>query len=380
MFRLTWRQFRTPAAVALGALIIVAAFAALTGPNLAHIYHAAMAACRPTGDCSSATQSFLRTDGSLRTAFAALIVVLPALIGVFWGAPLVAREHEAGTFPLVWTQSVTRTRWLTVKLAVLGLASAVTAGIASLIVTWWAHPFDLAAADAYSTFSQRDITPIGYALVAFALGVAAGTLIRRTVPAMAVTLLAFIAVRVTATFGLRPRLIAPKHLALALDPNSTGMGSEMSPTIMLNSLFNGGGQSSALEPATPVMPNAWIYSTRVVDGSGHDLTNAILNADCPNLPSAGGGGPAVPGRSEVPQSVQQTMQACVSKVGATYHELVTYQPAGRYWALQWDELAIYLGAAVVVCAFCVWWVRGRRLGNPRRSAGRRSGYGAADGF
>jgi hypothetical protein len=199
--------------------------------------------------------------------------------------------------------------------------------------------------------------PIGYAAFAFALGVAAGMLIRRTVPAMAVTLFVFVVVRVGTAYGIRPRIIGPAHQVLALDPASTGFGSEISPPIMLNSLFNGG-PSSDLQPATPTIPNAWIYSTRVVDGAGHDLTNRVLNADCPGRGS-GGGGPAVSGHGEVPQSVQQQMQACVSKVGATYHELVTYQPAGRYWTMQWEELAIYGATAVLLGAFCAWWVRRR---------------------
>jgi len=360
MIRLTWRQFRTPTAVALGVLVVVAAFAAVTGLNLAHVYAAAMAACRPTGDCSSATAAFLRTDGVLSHAFGTLVTLVPAVVGAFWGAPLVAREIEAGTFPLVWTQSVTRTRWMMVKLAVVGTAGLLVAGLLSLIVTWWARPLDHAGDALYATFGQRDLAPIGYAVFAFALGAAVGLLIRRTVPAMAVTLFVFLAVRVGVTYGIRPRIIGPAHRALALDPASTGFGSMTSPTILLNSLFNGG-PSSALEPATPVMPNAWIYSTRVVDGSGRDLTNAVLDVDCPDLASGGGGGPAVPGHSEVPQSVQQTMQACVSKVGATYHELVTYQPAGRYWAFQWSELAIYIVAAALIGAFCVWWMRRRSV-------------------
>jgi hypothetical protein len=345
--------------VAFGALILMAALAAITGPDLAHVYAAAMAACRPTGDCSSANAAFLRTDSVLRTTFGTLVTVVPGLIGVFWGAPLIAREIESGTFPLVWTQSVTRTRWLVVKLAVIGVASMAVAGLLSLIVTWWARPLDQAGAAVYDTFGERDLAPIGYAALAFAIGVTAGMLIRRTVPAMAITLFAFVVVRVATTYGIRPRLIGPAHRVLALDPASTGFGFETSPTIMLNSLFNGG-PSSALEPATPDMPNAWIYSTRVVDGSGHDLTNQVLNADCPNMAS-GGGTPTIPGHSEVPQSVQQSSQACVSKVGATYHELVTYQPAGRYWALQWEELALYGVAALLLGAFCVWWVRHRRV-------------------
>ena len=68
------------------------------------------------------------------------IACLPALIGACWGAPLVARELETGTFRLAWNQSVTRTRWLAVKLAVVGLTTmAVTEGL-SLMQAWWAAP------------------------------------------------------------------------------------------------------------------------------------------------------------------------------------------------------------------------------------------------
>ena len=358
MIRLTWRQFRTSAVVALVALLAVAAFAALTGPDLAHLYATTMAACRPTGDCSAAAEAFLHNGEGLRATFGTLITVVPALIGVFWGAPLIAREIEAGTFPLVWTQSVTRTRWLVVKLAVIGLAGMLVAGLLSLVVTRWARPLDRAAAAAYDTFGQRDLAPVGYAALAFALGVAAGMLIRRTVPAMAVTLFVFVVVRVCVAYGIRPRIIGPSHRVLALDPVSTGLGSAVSPSIILNSLFNGG-PSSALDPATPAMPDAWIYSTRVVDGSGHDLTDQVLNATCPGV--ASGGPPAVPGHVPVPEDAQRSMQACVSKIGATYHQLVTYQPADRYWTFQWLELAIYGVAALLLGLFCVWWLRRRRV-------------------
>jgi hypothetical protein len=43
-----------------------------------------------------------------------------------------------------------------------------------------------------------------------------------------------------------------------------------------------------------------------------------------------------------------------------FHEVVTYQPANRYWTFQWYELAIYVAVALVLSALCVWWVR-RRL-------------------
>jgi hypothetical protein len=67
------------------------------------------------------------------------------------------------------------------------------AGVLSLLVTWWSSPLDRAKGSLYSTFDQRDIVPIGYAAFALALGVTAGLLIRRAIPAMAATLVAFVA-------------------------------------------------------------------------------------------------------------------------------------------------------------------------------------------
>jgi ABC-type transport system involved in multi-copper enzyme maturation permease subunit len=358
MIRLSWRQFRASAAVAVGALLVVVAFTMVSGPDLAHAYAATLAACGRAGDCPSATAAFANNNSALSYTFGTLVTIVPALVGAFWGAPLVAREIEAGTLPLVWTQSVTRTRWLLFKLGVLGLASAITAGLLSLVVTRWARPLDSAGAALYATFGERDIAPVGYALFAFALGVIVGLVVRRTVPAMALTLFVFVAVRVCVTYGLRPRILAPEHQVLALNPASTGFGSEISPSILLNSLFNGG-PTSALDPATPTMPNAWIYSTRVVDASGHDLTDAVLDATCPDIAARNSAPPSAPGHVPVSDDAQQAAHACVSKVGATYHELITYQPASRYWTFQWLELAVYAGAAILLGAACVWWVRRR---------------------
>ena len=358
MIRLTWRQLRPSALGACGALLVVAALAVLTGPDLARTWTATLAACRPSGDCTAAAAAFARTDEGLRAALGTLVTVVPGLIGVFWGAPLVAREVEAGTFPLVWTQSVTRTRWLVVKLAVIGLAGMMVTGLLSAVVTGWAAPMDDAGAAVYATFGQRDLAPVGYAALAFAIGVTAGVLVRRTVPAMALALVAFVVVRVGVTYGLRPRLIPPLHRTLALDPASTGLGSAVSPGSILNAWFNGG-PSSALLPETPRMPDAWIYSLRVVDGAGRDLTDPVLNATCPGI--TGGGPPAAAGHVAVSQDAADRMHACVARIGATYHELVTYQPAGRYWTLQWAELAVCGVTALALGAFCVWWVRRRPI-------------------
>ena len=90
----------------------------------------------------------VRADGVYPVLYAAGVIIsylMPAIIGMFWGAPLISRELEGGTYRLAWSQSVTRSRWLAVKLGLLGLAAMAVAGLFSLVITWWASPLDQAA-------------------------------------------------------------------------------------------------------------------------------------------------------------------------------------------------------------------------------------------
>jgi hypothetical protein len=354
VIRFVWRQFRTQAAAAFAALAAFAILLAITGARLVHLYNTTVAGCNAQGDCQAVENAFIANDAFLRNGLGLLLLFVPALIGVFWGAPLIARELETGTFRLAWTQSVTRRRWLLVKLGVVGALSMSIAGLLSLMVTWWFIPLDRVNANRFSpaVFDVRHIVPIGYAAFAFALGVTAGALTRRTMPAMAATLVAFVGARLAMTHWLRPHLITPAHLDLALNPTSTGYGFEGS---LLSSA------SSTLLPATPNIPNAWITSTQIVDRAGHGLTTQFLASACPRL--GNGGGPGGSGgshhASEVPAAAQQVLQNCVAKVGTTFHELVTYQPASRYWDFQSLELAIYLGAALIMAGLCLWWVNHR---------------------
>jgi hypothetical protein len=353
MIRLSWRQFRLQAAVAFGLLVAVAIVFIATRGHLDHIYSVyakANAACVVSSDCRGVSISLGKVDQLLELIGTALVAV-PALAGAFWGAPLIAREFENGTHRLAWTQSVTRTRWLATKLVVVGLASVVATGLLSLLVTWWSSPIDSDNTNRFGSgmFGERNITPLGYAAFGFALGVVAGLLIRRTLPAMASTIVVFLTVRIAFTYAVRPHLLSPVHKALALDPGSMGFGSTNSgpPTLM---------------PNPPNIPSAWIYSTHIVDNTGHGLTAQFVAAACPSL-----GGPTVgppPGsgariRIAVPRSVQSALQDCVTKIGASYHEVVTYQPANRYWTFQWYETAIYLAAALALAGLCFWLIRRR---------------------
>ncbi len=149
MIWLTWRQFRVQAIAAAAAVAVLGIIFGVTGPHLAHLYDiSGLASCR-TG-CSALTSNFLdsvKADAAYPVLYIAglgILYLTPALIGMFWGAPLVTRELEAGTFRLAWNQSVTRTRWMAVKLAAGGLAAMVTTGLLSLVITWWASPVDRA--------------------------------------------------------------------------------------------------------------------------------------------------------------------------------------------------------------------------------------------
>jgi hypothetical protein len=220
MIWLTWRQFRAAAAMLFTAL---AALLALTGPGLADDYATGIAACTTQpGGCSDFVPQFFGDHKGPFLAVSFVVLLLPALIGLFWGAPLLTRELEAGTHRLVWNQSVTRTRWLAVKLTLVGLAAMTAAGLGSLAVTWWASPIDQAAHTfnfpkmSPLLFDTRGIVPIAYAAFALALGVTVGLLVRRTLAAMAIALAIFVAVQVAMPLLVRPHLAPPTRSTIQI--------------------------------------------------------------------------------------------------------------------------------------------------------------------
>lgn len=328
MIWLAWRQFRTQAAVVFGALAVVAVVVIITGLQLRHWYDTSgIATCSKVGDCDTVSGAFTQHYSWLQTLLTSvLILFLPAVTGVFWGAPLVAREFDTGTYRLVWTQSVTRVRWLAAKIAVVGTASVAASGLLSWMVTWWSTPFDVIARNKFdpTIFSERDIVPIGYAAFAFALGLVAGLLLRRSLPAMAATLVGYIAARLVVLAWIRPHFAAPLHATAALQPAG--------PAGKLAKLPAGG---------TPE-PSAWIVSSTLTDPSGHAAGRLAF----------GPGDPCVATRT------------CL----AGYHQTITYQPSNRYWPFQWYETALFTGVAVLLIGFCFWWITGHRLRPPRRIA------------
>jgi ABC-2 family transporter protein len=341
---LSWRQFRAQAAVAAAALAVFAILLAVTGPHLASLYAArGIARCYGVG-CGPLASSFLTlVGGGIYPVVYVLgltgIVVAPGVIGIFWGAPLVAREFETGTFRLAWTQSITRARWLAGKLALPGLAAmAVTEGL-SLMLAWWAAPIGQAARlTGQSTFplgmgpfsplvfDAHGVVPLGYAAFGFTLGLTVGLLLRRAVLAMAVTLVLFAAVQIAMPLGIRPNLFSPQHATLAV-------GSFNGPTFIGASTF------AFNVDYLPSQPGAWIISSGAVNAAGQPVS--VIPAACRQG--------AANGTSDFP--------GCMASRGIRI--AVTYQPTSRYWTIQWTETVIYLALALTLAGFCFWRV-GRR--------------------
>ncbi len=348
MIRFTWLQFRMQATVVLAALFAFAVLLAVTGPHLASLYASAITGCHG-GTCGTAANTFLSrlaATSPYPTVYLlsiGLILAAPAIIGIFWGAPLIAHELETRTFALAWTQSITRTRWLVVKLALTGLAAMAVTEALSLMQAWWADPIgkarDLAAnvpglphpftGGRLSSwiFATHGIAPLGYAAFSFALGTAVGALIRRTVPAMAVTLAIFAAAQIAIPLWVRPHL-TPPHRTVVSGP----------------SFFESAGLSVGTLKASivPGQPEAWILSSAAINAAGQPVST--IPAPCLS---------SLQGKGASPNA-----GACMASRGI--REAITYQPASRYWPFQWIETGIFLALALAFAGVCFWRLGRRR--------------------
>ncbi|GAA0965858.1 transporter [Acrocarpospora macrocephala] len=349
MIWLTWRQFRGSAALMAAVLVVLTAVLALTGPDLASRYAAGIAGCTPDDTCDRFFDGFFGEHQLLFVAVSFVVLALPALVGLFWGAPLITRELEAGTHLLVWNQSVTRGRWLAVKLGLVGLAAMAAACLCGLAVTWWSDPLDKSAVldlalMAPLVFGARGIVPMGYAAFAFVLGVTVGMLVRRTLPAMALTLAAFVAVQLAMPLLVRPHLMPPVTSTFELS-HVNGGGFHVQGE-------GGGPVLISMQPGVPGHAGAWVLASDLLDPSGRTI--AGMGEEAP-IPVSATSGPCAP------QGGPPNLDACwveINRLG--YRQQATYQPLERFWPLQWIETGIYALLTLGLTWFSFWWIR-RRL-------------------
>ncbi len=307
----TWRQHRAAlagVAALLGALAVYLWLAGLP------IHHAAAAACHPASSLACAINVTGRYGPAAILVSIALQAV-PALIGAFTGAPVLARELETGTFRYAWTQGIGRLRWTLAKLALLAVLAAAAAAAFSVLYSWFSQPFFAAGyAIPFATrvFGLGEVAFAAWTLAAFAIGALTGMLIRRTVPAIAATLAAYAALASTTALWLRQHYITP---LITHSPNLPG--------------------------------SAWIISHWYTKGGkfafparGSQLVSAVSQL-CPPRIGTSGLSPA----------------QCLTQHG--YTAWTSYQPGSRFWPFQWIEGGWLLALSVLLIAATVWLVRRR---------------------
>ncbi|MFD6277909.1 ABC transporter permease subunit [Streptomyces sp. NPDC060209] len=239
-----------------------------------------------------------------------LLTLLPGILAVFLGAPLIAADQEQGTAQLVTTQSVTRRRWLVAKLGWCLLITLVACSVLSAVFTWWWRPYRSVLADHWMDASVFDATgPVLPALALFltAAGFTIGILLRRVLASMVVTFVFCVAAQ-TAWGMYRDLLGTPRTI-----------------TYPLNGEF-----PAFLDDAYEV--DRWVGSA---DGQLY-------------------------GWGSCAEATEKATNACIEELGIV-NNVFQYLDYGQMAAMQWTGAAILLAGTAALTSFALWWASQRPL-------------------
>ena len=310
---LTWRQQRLEAVIGGVLLAAVAALLLWSGLQMAAAYqNDGIAGCVAQHTLS---QSCWETERAFQSQFGALIgllgwlIFLPLVLGFLLAAPF-AQDLEQGTYRLLWTQSIGRLRWLRERVSLLLGVAAVAALVLAALMAWWHGPLNgLQGRFDVTGFDLGGAVTVAHTVFAVALGLAAGTLLRRTVPAMAVTLAGFVALRGGVMTWLRPYYLPP--------------------------LTATGPVGGAV-----IRPGDWLIGEGWRDHLGHTLSWDGVVQMCAS---------GIRAKSD--------LFACLNRRGIV--DVVSYQPAGRFWLFQGIESALFLGLTAGLLTLTTWWIKER---------------------
>lgn len=321
----TWRQHRAGLTGVVAVLGAIAIYLAIMGQRI-HGAYAKYTACHPAGSgtCQQLKQALDSLYGSQHGSVMSsginaqtvpfLLLALPVLTGVFTGAPVLARELETGTFRFAWTQGCGRLRWAVTRLLLLAVTLTAAALAFSLLFSWYFQPFvaeGTSSRFAIQVFGNSGLVFAAWALLAFAAAAFAGAVIRRTVPAMAATLAAWLVLYVAIVDDLRQRYRAPLTRTGSNPPGGSG---------------------------------DWLLSGGWIGRAGQRVTGDLLQL-----------APASVRNSQNPAAINNWLAQNQDHFGQWW----TYQPAGRFWSFQFIEAGWLLALSVVLLAATVWIVRRR---------------------
>jgi len=321
--RVTLRQ-RRGAIIGVSALLGLIAVYLLVMAIIQNHAYAAVTACHPAAaaKCQRLAQNFSSTywgghDSALQSGGAqtvsSLMFVVPVLLGAFVGAPLISRELDTGTFRFAWTQGAGRTRWAISTLVLPALLLTAVTGAFTALFWWYFRPF---LADGQVSeflplaFGLLGVAFAAWTLFAYALAAFTGALLRRTIPAMAVTLIVYIVLATATATVIRPHYEAP----------------------VTEAGWNQGGGAG------------WVISSWIKAPDGQHLSQAAVG----NLP--------------VPASVQNSQSPDAFTNWLTSHGYTMWQsvePDSRFWQFQLTEGGWLLIVSALLIGGAVWLIRRR---------------------
>jgi hypothetical protein len=231
----TWRQHRAALAGAGALLGLIAAYLAYMGWHIHRAYDS-FNACSPASHrgvalggrpiaasaCGELERAFMSFYGTGRGSVGAsginaqtvpfLLLAVPVLVGAFVGGPVLARELESGTFRFAWTQGAGRVRLAAARLVPLAVVLTAAAYGLSALFSWYIGPF--VQAGVTGTFPMQLFGTMGtdfaaWTLFSFALTAFAGVLLRRTVTAMAASIVVLTTADVVTLMALRQHYMTP---------------------------------------------------------------------------------------------------------------------------------------------------------------------------
>ena len=308
-----WRRYRGTLVATVGVLVALGAFLLVDGLRMRTAYDSYLS-CTPTRSlsCQFAWETF--RDGYAQPGLVQVVLMfVPGVVGVFAGAPVLARELETGTYRYTWTQTVGRTRAAVAAVVPGAWGVAVIVAAFGILVAW--HDQPLADSGVLPrlrslVFPASGVAGAGWALAGFALGVLAGMIWRRVLPALASGLIAWFGLAFLTATVLRPRYRSPLTTT-----------------------------SFELAPADVPLDQWWTKGgVRVTDA---DLNSALQAAGLPTLDS--GTATAHPGTAAGIDPVQYLVQH-------DYSQVTSYQPGGWYWGFQWLEFGWLTVLALLLLA------------------------------
>jgi len=319
----TWRHHRLALAAVAALLGALSGYLWPAGLQLHHAY-AAATACHPASSvaCQTMMENFDGSYSSPAQTIVALLHVVPALIGAFAGAPVLARELETGTFRYAWTLGFGRWRWTLAKLVPLAIVVTAAAGVFSLLFSWYFQPFFAEGSRIPldpELFGLRGVAFAAWTLAAFAMGALAGMVIRRVVPAIAVTLAVY------AGLVLGTTLYLQQHYA--------------TPVIT----------SKLAVPAAAWIMTQWWTRGGITVSQG--TMNQVIQSTFERI------APVVHSRAEKARVVTVDLPQYLTQHG--YAQWTRYQPGSRFWPFQWIEGGWLLALSVLLIGATVWLVRRR---------------------